>query len=98
MYIHIHCSEWLLFIIIRDEKEKIGKELRIKSIQLLDEKSKSLSLESQLRSLETDKQKLYSKIMKLSLSVEELQLKYEPGNVTLYQTIKIYTSRIWVCR
>ena len=63
----------------RQELEKTSHELSFKQVQLLDEKSRASQLECSLKKLEAEKEKVRSQNVKLSVKLDELRQKYEPG-------------------
>ena len=71
---------WLFILCFRKELLKIKEELRVKTLQLLDEKSRTSTQDSKIIQIEAEKDKLRSHNMNIAMKLEELKLKYDPGN------------------
>jgi hypothetical protein len=65
----------------RQELQKTKQELNHKNLQLLDLKSRTSGQDAKIVQLEAEKDKLRSHNMKLSVKLEELRLKYDPGTI-----------------
>jgi len=83
-----HKSFSKLSLFYRQELQKLKSELKMKSLHLLDLKDHLSSQESNVRQLESQKEKLRVQNVKLHAKVETLKQTYEPGNY-LYN---IYTN------
>ena len=51
----------------------------MKTLQLLDEKSRTSTQDSKIIQIEAEKDKLRSQNIKLTMKLEELRMKYDPG-------------------
>lgn len=75
--------QYLITLIDSKEQElqRTQQELKGKSLQLLDEKSRCLSQNARMIDLQMEKERLRSSNINIYTKLEELQLKYEPDSL-----------------